>query len=162
MAGHALIERAIEGRSGIARLAVSLDRPVVGLGASAALHYANLPKLLGAQCVTPADADVANALGAVVGHVRVTVAARVSQPVEGLFRLNSDEGIRDFPNEEEALRAADTLVRGLVVARALSAGANDPEITVKQDIRVSTIEDRRMFIEADVLGIASGRPAIVN
>ncbi len=35
MAGHALIERAIEGRPGIARLAISLDRPVVGLGASA-------------------------------------------------------------------------------------------------------------------------------
>ncbi len=98
-----LIERAIEGRPGIARLAVSLDRPVVGLGASAGLHYAGLPKLLGADCITPDDADVANALGAVVGHVRVTAAARVSQPQEGLFRLNSDDGIRDFHNEADAL-----------------------------------------------------------
>jgi N-methylhydantoinase A/oxoprolinase/acetone carboxylase beta subunit len=162
MAGHALIERAIEGRPGIARLAVSLDRPVVGLGASAGLHYAGLPKLLGADCMTPDDADVANALGAVVGHVRVTVTARVSQPQEGLFRLNSDDGIRDFYNEADALRAADRVVRRLVAERAVIAGANDPEIVVEQDIRTSMIEDQRLFIEADVVAIASGRPAIAS
>ncbi len=162
MAGHALIERAIEGRPGIARLAISLDRPVVGLGASAGLHYAGLPKLLGADCITPDDADVANALGAVVGHVRVTAAARVSQPVEGLFRLNSDDGIRDFHNEAAALSAADSVVRRLVAERAVIAGASDPEIIVEQDIRTSMIEDQRLFIEADVVAVASGRPAIAS
>ncbi|MGE0283755.1 MAG: hydantoinase/oxoprolinase N-terminal domain-containing protein [Rhizobiaceae bacterium] len=162
MAGHALIERAIEGRSGIARLAVSLDRPVVGLGASASLHYAGLPMLLNADCIMPPDADVANALGAVVGHVRVSAAARVSQPVEGLFRLNSDDGVRDFHNEADALREADSVVRRLVAARAVIAGANDPEIVVEQDIRTSAIEDQRMFIEADVVAVASGRPAIAT
>jgi N-methylhydantoinase A/oxoprolinase/acetone carboxylase beta subunit len=160
MAGHALIERAIEGRPGIARLSVSLDRPVVGLGASAGLHYAGLPKLLGTKCITPADADVANALGAVVGHVRVSATARISQPVEGLFRLNSDDGIRDFHNEADALREADIVVRRLVAGRAVVAGANDPEIIVEQDIRTSTIEDRQMFIEANIVAVASGRPTI--
>ena len=162
MAGHALIERAIEGRPGIARLSVSLDRPVVGLGASAGLHYAGLPRLLGADCITPPDADVANALGAVVGHVRVAVAARVSQPVEGLFRLNSDDGIRDFRNEADALQEAYGVVRRLAAERAVVAGASDPEILVERDIRTSRIEDQRLFIEADVVAVASGRPAIAN
>ncbi len=35
-----LVQRALDGAGGIARLALALDRPVVGLGASAPLHYA--------------------------------------------------------------------------------------------------------------------------
>ena len=62
--------------------------PVIGLGASAPLHYAGLPPLVGNDCVVPADADVANALGAVVGQVRVSAEAMVSQPAEGIFRLS--------------------------------------------------------------------------
>src|SRR5690606_11336012 len=72
----ALVQRALDRRGGIARHAVSLDRPVIGLGASASLHYTGLPHFVGAECVVPGDADVANALGAVVGQVRVSAEAR--------------------------------------------------------------------------------------
>src|SRR5690606_6647810 len=69
---HALVQRSVNAQHGIARLTVALDRPVIGLGASAGLHYAGLPPLVGNACVIPADADVANALGAVVGQVHVS------------------------------------------------------------------------------------------
>ena len=72
---HALVQRAVDSRHGIARLSVALDRPVIGLGASASLHYAGLPPLVGNRCLVPEDADVANALGAVVGQVRVSAEA---------------------------------------------------------------------------------------
>ena len=160
MAGHELVERAIERKGGVVRFAVTLDRPVVGLGASAALHYAGIPDLLGGQCICPPDADVANALGAVVGQVRVTAQARVSQPKEGLFRLNSDSGVRDFRSEDEALAAAEIDVRGLAAARASAAGASSAEIEIARDIRSSTTEGQRLFIEADVVATASGRPRI--
>ena len=39
---HALVQRAVDAHPGIARLSVALDRPVIGLGASAPLHYAGL------------------------------------------------------------------------------------------------------------------------
>ena len=48
-------------------MSLAVDRPVIGLGASAPLHYATLPDLLNQGCVVPEDTDVANALGAVVG-----------------------------------------------------------------------------------------------
>ncbi|RVC79464.1 hydantoinase/oxoprolinase family protein, partial [Mesorhizobium sp. M4A.F.Ca.ET.022.05.2.1] len=88
---HALVQRAVDAHPGIARLSVALDRPVIGLGASAPLHYAGLPRLVGNGCVVPDDTDVANALGAVVGQVRVSAEARISQPKEGLFRLASGQ-----------------------------------------------------------------------
>ncbi|RUX40564.1 hydantoinase/oxoprolinase family protein, partial [Mesorhizobium sp. M7A.F.Ca.CA.002.09.1.1] len=44
---HALVQRAVDAHPGIARLSVALDRPVIGLGASAPLHYAGLAELIG-------------------------------------------------------------------------------------------------------------------
>ena len=96
---HALVQRAVDGRDGIARLSVALDRPVIGLGASAPLHYEGLPQLVGNRCIVPEHTDVANALGAVVGQVRVSAEALVSQPREGLFRLSAGEAVRDFTDE---------------------------------------------------------------
>ncbi|MEI9418947.1 hydantoinase/oxoprolinase family protein [Mesorhizobium sp. Cs1321R2N1] len=157
---HALVQRAVDGRNGIARLTVALDRPVVGLGASARLHYAGLPDLVGNDCIVPEDTDVANAIGAVVGQVRVSAEALVTQPVEGVFRLSSGDDMCDFPDEGAALTAAETSVRAIVSDRARRAGTDTAEIEIGRDISASTIEGQRMFIEAHVEAVATGRPRI--
>ncbi|WP_144223317.1 hydantoinase/oxoprolinase family protein [Mesorhizobium amorphae] len=157
---HALVQRAVDAHPGIARLTVALDRPVIGLGASAPLHYAALAPLVGNECVVPVDTDVANALGAVVGQVRVTAEARVSQPKEGLFRVSSGEGVRDFTREDDAMAKAEADVRKLVAQRAGEAGTDTAEIDVARDIRASVVEGQRMFIEAHVVATAAGRPRI--
>jgi len=157
---HALVQRAVDAHPGIARFTVALDRPVIGLGASAPLHYAGLPPLIGNGCVVPEDTDVANALGAVVGQVRVSAEARVSQPKEGLFRLASGETVRDFLDEAKAIAAAEADVRAIAAERANQAGTDSAEIDVATEFRVSTVEGQRMFIEAHVVAVASGRPRI--
>ena len=157
---HALVRRAMDARGGIARVAVALDRPVVGLGASAALHYAGLPPLVGNACVLPADADVANALGAVVGQVRVTAEARVSQPKEGLFRMSAGETMRDFLSEEAAMAAAEAAIATLAGERAREAGAQDAQVTIEREIKAATVEGSRSFIEALLTATASGRPRV--
>ena len=157
---HALVQRAVDGWPGIARLTVALDRPVIGLGASAPLHYAGLAPLVGNSCLVPEDTDVANALGAVVGQVRVAAQANVSQPKQGIFRLSSDDTVRDFTDEAEALAAAEADVRGIAAARAAEAGTDDAEIDVAREIRATVIEGQRMFIEAVIVATASGRPRI--
>lgn len=157
---HALVQRAVDGHEGIARLTVALDRPVIGLGASAPLHYADLPPLVGNECVVPDDTDVANALGAVVGQVRVSAEARVSQPKEGLFRINAGDLVRDFLDEDEAMTAAEEEIRRLVVEKAGAAGTDAAEITLDRDIKSATVEGQRTFIEAILVATASGRPRI--
>jgi len=159
---HALVQRAVDGDHGIARLAVSLDRPVIGLGASAPLHYEGLPPLVGNDCVVPEDTDVANALGAVVGQVRVSVEARVSQPKEGLFRVAAGDTIRDFPSEEAAMELAETEIRATAAERAREAGAADANIELLRDIRAATVEGQRTFIEAILTATAAGRPRIAE
>jgi N-methylhydantoinase A/oxoprolinase/acetone carboxylase beta subunit len=157
---HALVQRAVDARPGIVGLTVALDRPVIGLGASAPLHYAGLPPIIGNQCVVPPDADVANALGAVVGQVRVMVEALVSQPEEGVFRLSCGETMVDFDEEEPAIAAAEKEAYAVAATRALEAGTDNAEIDVATEFHVSTVEGRRMFVEARVVATASGRPRI--
>jgi len=157
---HALVQRAVDAHPGIARFTVALDRPVIGLGASAPLHYAGLPPLVGNECVVPQDTDVANALGAVVGQVRVSVEARVSQPKEGLFRVTSGDQVRDFLNEDEAVLAAEADIRAIVAGKAKDAGTDAAEIEIVREFRTSTVEGQRMFIEAQIMAVATGRPRI--
>ncbi|MER8427910.1 hydantoinase/oxoprolinase family protein [Mesorhizobium sp. M1403] len=157
---HALVQRAVDAHPGIARLSVALDRPVIGLGASAPLHYAGLPLLIGNSCVVPEDTDVANALRAVVGQVRVSAEGQVSQPKEGLFRLASGGKVRDFLDEATAIAAADAEVRATVAQMAREAGTDNAEIEVSTVFRVSTVEGQRMFIEAHMVAVASGSPRI--
>jgi N-methylhydantoinase A/oxoprolinase/acetone carboxylase beta subunit len=157
---HALVQRAVDSHASIARLSLALDRPVIGLGASAPLHYAGLGALVGANCMVPVDTDVANALGAVVGQVRVTADAHISQPREGLFRVAAGGATADFTSESAALAEAEKQVRILAAARAEAAGAQNAQVEVEQDVRTATVESQRTFIEAFLVASASGRPRI--
>lgn len=138
-----LVQRAVRQRGGMVRLSMELDRPVIGLGASASLHYAGLPPLIGNDCHIAEHADVANALGAVVGQVRMSAEARVSQPEIGLFRLNAGERLDDFDNEDEAMAAAEAHVRVLAASLAARAGTDQARIETARQIKVATIAGER-------------------
>ena len=158
---HALVQRAVDGRDGIARLSVALDRPVIGLGASAPLHYEGLPPLVGNRCMVPEHTDVANALGAVVGQVRVSAEALVSQPREGLFRLNAGETMRDFTDEATALAAAEASVRHRRRARA----GRRHRYSGDRDRQPGPDRHRRgpaQLHRSQIIATAAGRPRIAT
>ena len=159
---HPVVQRAVSRQEGIARLSIALDRPVVGLGASASLHYAALPALVGAECLVHEHADVANALGAVVGQVRMSATARVSQPEPGLYRVNSGEALDDYDSEAEAMDAAEMHVRRMSIDLAERAGADLPRIEIARDVDVAEIDGERSFIEARLVATATGRPRIAS
>lgn len=159
---HALVQRALDGDGGMARFSISLDRPVIGLGASAHLHYAGLPPLVGNVCEIAADADVANALGAVVGQVQMSAEARVSQPEPGVYRINAGEWLEDFETEEEAMAAAEQAARAMATELAERAGADHARIGISRDIRDATIEGERSLVEAFIVATAAGRPRVAS
>ena len=133
---HALVQRAVDAHPGIARLSVALDRPVIGLGASAPLHYAGLPPLVGNRCVVPEHTDVANALGAVVGQVRVSAEAR-GQPAQGRACSGWPRArrCRISPTRRQPSTLPKRRVRATVAERALAAGTDTAEIEVERDVR---------------------------
>jgi N-methylhydantoinase A/oxoprolinase/acetone carboxylase beta subunit len=157
-----LIQRALSGERGIAEARLDIDRPLIGLGASAPVYYPAVGDMLGTKCIVPADTDVANALGAVVGQVRVAIEAHISQPMEGLFRVMAGEVVMDFQIEEESIAFAETTVRRQVGQLALEAGTDEAQISIERNISAATVEDQRKFIEAVIVGTASGRPRIAH
>jgi N-methylhydantoinase A/oxoprolinase/acetone carboxylase beta subunit len=153
-----LVQRAIDGIDGVATVTIAPDRPVIGLGASAGLHYARLPEYLGVACDCPIHADVANALGAVVGPVRLSATVTITAPVSDRFRVSGGPEASDHDSLEIALVAARTLATTMATAKADAAGAAAPDIVLSENINSVTVEGLEIFVEATIKATATSRP----
>jgi hypothetical protein len=106
----------------------------------------------------PNHADVANALGAVVGPVRLSATITITAPSIDVFRLNGDSGPTDHRALDAALADARAKATALARGRAELAGAAAPDITLQEDIVEIPVENVSMFVEARVTATATGRP----
>lgn len=156
------VERALKRENGVVQFSLTLDRPLIGLGASALCYYPAIASMLGAESAIPDHADVANAIGAVVGHVRVTADVFVSQPQEGLYVVNGGGISEQFTSQETALSEARDTARKTAASQARAAGADEPVITLQEEIKAPEIEGRVTFIEAHFIATATGRPRIAR
>jgi N-methylhydantoinase A/oxoprolinase/acetone carboxylase beta subunit len=154
------VDRALKREPGIARFSLALDRPLVGLGASAAVYYPAVAAMLGAHPVIPDDADVANAIGAVVGQIRATVTVVVTSPEEGRFILAGAGSRLVFTSEADAVRRAHELASQAAVAQARADGADEAVVSLTEDLDAADVEGSRKLVEARVTAVATGRPRI--
>ncbi|NTF70211.1 hydantoinase/oxoprolinase family protein [Rhizobium rhizogenes] len=154
------IDRALRRAPGIARFAVSLDRPLVGLGASAPVYYPAIAAMLASESAIPADSDVANAIGAVVGHVRTSATVFVTMPEDGIYVLNGAGETLRFTDEEKSFSMARERSIAVAMAQARLNGAVDPVIAVDEQVDAPEVEGNRKLIEARFIATASGRPRI--
>ncbi|MEO6624582.1 MAG: hydantoinase/oxoprolinase family protein [Burkholderiaceae bacterium] len=135
------------------------DLPLVAVGAPAASYYPAVAASLGVRLELPQFAEVANAVGAVLGQVSQRVHVLVSQPVRGVFRVFAKTGPRDFDNVAAAIAHAQELAAAEAMTRALEAGAASASVVLSQlDNRVTNDIDGDMFFEARVTATASGSP----
>ncbi len=156
------IARALDRQPGVVRFSLGLDRPLIGLGASAPVYYPAIAKELSTPAVIPDHADVANAIGAVVGQIRETATVFVTSPEEGIFLLNGSGETLRFVSETEALEAART--RAVEHARSLAArsGLAEPHVELTEESDAAEIEGKRKLVEARVRAVASGRPRVTD
>ncbi|HLP67355.1 MAG TPA: hydantoinase/oxoprolinase family protein [Rhizobium sp.] len=157
-----LIDCALSGKDGIVRFGLALDRPLVGLGASARVYYPDIAEILSSSVSIPLDSDVANAVGAVVGQVQMSAEVVVTSPQEGLFIVSGcGDSLRLTEQEKafaEARRRADTVVRQRVAAN----GASATLVVMEESVDAPEIEGRRRLIEARVIARAVGRPPVAT
>jgi len=130
-----LARAALDHHSALVLPRVTLTAPLIGLGASAPTYYPAVAEMLGAENAVPEHADVANAVGAVVGRVRIARSATITCPAEGRFRALLPEGARDFAGFDEARAAAETALGALARAAAADAGAAEVHVTHAAEIR---------------------------
>ena len=105
----------------------------------------------------PDHADVANAVGAVIGQVRVRRSATITQPSRGQFRVHLD-GQPTFGSVENARVAARDLLQVAALVDAESAGASTPELTETWQERIAHMNGQDVFVEGTLTVEASGRP----
>ena len=153
-----LVQRALDGADGVARTRITLDRPVIGLGASAGRYLPDAGRMLGEPAVVPSDADVANAIGAVVGRVETVVEIGVADGGKGVLTLTGLPDERRFTAERDAMDAAREAAERLVGAKAEAAGASSVVVTSETFVDAPTADGLRVFLGARVVARATGRP----
>lgn len=149
--------------SELVKTSIELDRPVIGLGASAYAYHPKAAELLGSKAVVPEHADVANAIGAVVGQVSVKFEVTISQPADGRFVVTGLDA--PFTSEKSALEAAEKEARARVevlIAEAASGDPHDVTTDIDRQEKRATIEGKDLLVEASIIAFASCRPAIAS
>jgi N-methylhydantoinase A/oxoprolinase/acetone carboxylase beta subunit len=137
------------------------DMPLVAVGAPSASYYPAVAKALGLQLKLPRYAEVANAVGAVLGEVSQRIHITVTQPVRGTFRVFTKGGPKDFVGVDAAITHAKELAAAEATQNALSAGADEVCVSFSQtDNTVNNDIDGNMFFEAIVTATASGAPCM--
>jgi N-methylhydantoinase A/oxoprolinase/acetone carboxylase beta subunit len=135
------------------------DMPLVAVGAPASSYYPAVASALGMQLRVPQYAEVANAVGAVLGEVSQRIHITVTQPVRGTFRVYTRGGPKDFAGVEAAIAHAKELAAAEATLNALGAGADGVTVAFSQtDNTVNNDIDGNMFFEAIVTATASGAP----
>jgi N-methylhydantoinase A/oxoprolinase/acetone carboxylase beta subunit len=156
------VDRALKREPGIVRFSISLDRPLVGLGASAPVYYPAIAEMLSTEAAIPAEADVANAVGAVVGQVRATITVFVTTPEEGIFIVNGAGASERFVDQQEAFGVARRRAEMMALESARANGAEEPAAVLREEIDAPEVEGSRKLIEARFIASASGRPRIAH
>jgi N-methylhydantoinase A/oxoprolinase/acetone carboxylase beta subunit len=145
--------------SSVFALRFAPDMPLVAVGAPASSYYPAVANSLGLELVVPPYAQVANAVGAVLGEVSQRIHITVTQPVRGTFRVYTKAGPKDFAGVEAAVAHARELAATEATQNALTAGANGVRVDFSQsDNSVNNDIDGNMFFEAIVTATASGAP----
>ena len=146
------------GGDALVDFSVRLDRPVIGLGAPAPAYYPAVASRLGTRAVVPEHAGVANAVGAVVGGIRVQATGTIAMPDDGLYRVFAGTGPREFPDLEAATAHARSMLEAQAREGAVDAGAGEVDLSIEQRDDVAVVEGRETLVERTVVAVASGRP----
>jgi N-methylhydantoinase A/oxoprolinase/acetone carboxylase beta subunit len=157
---HLLIQKQLDQKQGLSRLRFETSLPVIGVGASANAYYPAVGALLDAQVILPEHADVANAVGAVVGHVRIIRSAVVTEPSEGRFRINGIDGAAVHSSAETAITAAMAALQAIALNDALLAGAAEPSVTLARADKTVIADGLTVFVESVITATAIGRPKL--
>lgn len=155
----ALLDASLSGSRGAAEVAVSLTSPVVAIGAPAATYYPRVGELVRAPATIPPHAEVANAVGAVVGRVRLRRSVTITQPTRGQYRVHLEDQ-PTFGSVENARAHAESVLVAAALADAEAAGADTPEVTHNFEQRIAEVNGKEVFVEGLLTVEVSGRPRL--
>ncbi len=137
-------------------LTAKLNVPVIGIGAPAQSFYPPIANFMDVEVIVPEHAEVANAVGAVVGVVRQTAQITISPLAGHSVMVHAPEEQKEFENLELAAEWAIEVATGLAIQKAEQAGGSD--IEVKTERHDNSVEEggQVTFFESIILATATG------
>ena len=160
LARHPLMQAGLDRAPGLVRIEARLGVPVIALGASAGCYYSAVGRRLDCEAVVPEHAGVANAVGAVVGQVSMSVESVITFPAPGEIIAHLEAGPARCTEPEAALFLLEADLTRRATDRATRAGLDTPRITVEREDTGAQIEGRDMPVEIRLRVTASGRPRL--
>ena len=160
LAKHPLTQFGLVGYNDLIKVNVGISKKIIGLGASAPTYYPAVGDKLNCEVILPKYAGVANAIGAVVGKIVMRETGVISSPSEGKYLVHLDGKLVNFTSEAEALKVLEEKLTEKSIQKAKEAGAENVTVNIDREIKTANIENRTVFVEANVLVEASGRPRI--
>lgn len=164
LSAAALLARAlgdVPGSDLVCRL--TLCQPVVAVGAPVEAYLPVVAGQLHTELVIPPHAEVANAVGAVVGGVVQQMQASI-RPLDAdqCFRLYLSDGVHDFDTLEEGLAYAQRVVPIQLKAMARQAGAEQVEIQMSRldrNVPAAAGWEQQVYLGTELTFTAVGRPS---
>lgn len=162
-AALALVNNMLAGGAEGYRVRVALSRPVIGIGAPASFFIPAAAALLETEAIIPADADVANAIGAITSSVLVHKQVRISPNEAGTYSLHGLPDAPTFADFSEAHRFAVEQLQRVVREMALEVGTSQTEVEIMVHDHIAPLSDgSQLFVGRTLEARLSGRPDLAR
>ena len=136
-----LVDTALRGgREGL-RVEISLEKPIVGIGAPVHLFLPKAAERLHAPWIIPPHADVANAIGAITGSVFIRRKVTITADETARYHVKGVPDAPVFDTLENAETFAVEQLKAMVSRVAQKAGTNKSEIEIVIDDQVGAVSD---------------------
>jgi len=144
----AFLDSAVGRRTDGWKAQITTRLPIVGIGAPVHQYLPAAAELLHTEAVIPADAAVANAVGAVTSSVFVHRQVRITINAEGIYIVKGLPDAPFFRSLPEAESYAVEKLTAVVAELAERAGAGGASIRVLSDDQIgSTADGTGVFLE---------------
>lgn len=152
--GDCVTTAGLDRHRGHVEIDVRLGSPLIGLGASAPTYYTAVAERLGTTAVLSPHAAVANAIGAIVGMVKVRRQSTITRKKNGVYMA---DGL-GFDDLDDAVAATTTSLTEEVRRLAARAGATEVDVATSRVDNVVNISGQDFFVDATMTVVGTGRP----
>lgn len=157
-----LMDNLLDGGNTRYRVSITMNRPIIGIGAPIKFFLADAAKTLGSNAILPEDADVANAIGAITSRVVIKKQLRIIPGNQGGFIVEGICGSPAYKDFQDAdLFAREKLTLKIQrLAREAGSSATRVGLTARDNI-TKTATGESIFMERILTGALTGYPDLV-
>lgn len=157
-------ERGIEARQaklGRFRMRLSLETPLVGIGAPSHILLPSLAHRMDAEAIVPEHAEVANALGAIMGTIIMHDQVLIRPLAPEGFACFTSAGKRVYPTIDEATEEGRRYLSQHLRTQVKRAGGNGCEVNLWEERKEAALASgQKLLIELVLRGQAVAKPKL--